>query len=197
MSSSVEVRRLTTPQELFEAAAEEVVQNAKQSVEERGRFTLALSGGSTPRSLYALLANNARSSLPWDRTFFFWSDERHVPPTDPDSNSRMAQESMLSKASVPTGNILRVPAEMEDAAAVATSYEQTIRKFFAVEAGQFPRFDMILLGMGPDGHTAWPGPRRRRLFRHAAAPRFLAAGHRADGPCSADLRRRGPRRRRH
>ena len=154
MNSSVEVRRLITPQELFEAAAEEVVRAANQAVAERGRFTLALSGGSTPRSLFSLLATNARSSLPWDRTFFFWSDERHVPPTDPDSNYRMAHEAMLAKVPVPAGNVLRVPAEMPDAAAAAEAYEQTLRKFFALEPGQFPRFDLILLGMGPDGHTA-------------------------------------------
>jgi 6-phosphogluconolactonase len=154
MSSSAEVRRLTTPQELFEAAAEEVVRAANQALAERGRFTLALSGGSTPQSLYTLLATNARSSVPWDRTFFFWSDERHVPPTDPDSNYRMAHESMLAKVPVPAGNVFRVPAEMPDAAAAAETYEQTIRKFFALQPEQFPRFDLILLGMGPDGHTA-------------------------------------------
>jgi 6-phosphogluconolactonase len=154
MISSTEVRRLTTPQELFEAAAEEVVRAANQAVAACGRFTLALSGGSTPKSLYTLLATNARSSLPWDRTFFFWSDERHVPPTDPDSNYRMAHEAMLSKVPVPAGNVLRVPAEMPDAAAAAEAYEETLRKFFALEPEQVPRFDLILLGMGPDGHTA-------------------------------------------
>ncbi len=154
MSSSAEIRRLTTPQELFEAAAEEVVRAANQALAERGRFTVALSGGSTPRNLFTLLATNARSSLPWDRTFFFWSDERHVPPTDPDSNYRMAHEAMLAKVPVPAGNVFRVPAEMPDAAAAAEAYEQTVRNFFALAPGQFPRFDLILLGMGPDGHTA-------------------------------------------
>ena len=154
MSSSVEVRRLSTPQELFAVAAEEVVRAAKQAVMERGRFTLALSGGSTPRALYTLLATNARSSLPWNRTYFFWSDERHVPPTDPDSNYRMAYESMLVKVPVPSANVFRVPAENPDAATTADIYEQALRKFFAAEPGEVPRFDLILLGMGPDGHTA-------------------------------------------
>lgn len=154
MSSSAEIRRLTTPQELFEAAAEEVVRAANQALAERGRFTLALSGGSTPRSLFTLLATNARSALAWDRTFFFWSDERHVPPTDPDSNYRMAHEAMLAKVPVPAGNVFRVPAEMPEAAAAAEAYEQTMRNFFALAPEQFPRFDLILLGMGPDGHTA-------------------------------------------
>jgi len=154
MSSSPDIRKLTTPQELFEAVAEEVVRAANQAVAQRGRFTLALSGGSTPKNLYTLLATNARTSLPWDRTYFFWSDERHVPPSDPESNYRMAEEAMLSKVPVAASNVFRVPTENPDAAAAAEAYEQTLRKFFTVEAGQLPRFDLILLGMGPDGHTA-------------------------------------------
>ncbi len=159
MNSSVEIRTLTTPQELFEAAAEEVLRAAKEAVEQRGRFTIALSGGSTPKNLFNLLATNARTVLPWDRTFFFWGDERHVPPTDPDSNYHMAEETMLSKIPVAAGNVFRMAAENPDAAAAAEAYEQTLRKFFALETGQFPRFDLILLGMGPDGHTAslFPG----------------------------------------
>jgi 6-phosphogluconolactonase len=159
VSSVAEIRTLTTPQELFEAAAEVVVRTANASVEQSGRFTIALSGGSTPRSLFNLLATNARSSLPWDRTFFFWGDERHVPPTDPESNYRMADEAMLSKIPVAAANVFRVPAENPDANAAAEAYEQTLRKFFALSPGQMPRFDLILLGMGPDGHTAslFPG----------------------------------------
>jgi 6-phosphogluconolactonase len=154
MSASSEIRKLTTPQELFEAAAEEVVHAAYPAVTERGRFSIALSGGSTPRNLYNLLATNARTALPWDRTFFFWSDERHVPPTDPESNYRMADEAMLSKIPVPAGNVFRVPAENPDAAAAAATYEETLRRFFSLQPGQFPCFDLILLGMGPDAHTA-------------------------------------------
>jgi 6-phosphogluconolactonase len=155
----VEIRTLTTPQELFATAAEEVVRTANEAVAQRGRFTIALSGGSTPKNLYNLLATNARTALPWDRMFFFWGDERHVPPTDPDSNYRMADETMLSKIPVAAGNVFRIAAENPDAAAAAEAYEQALRKFFAVGPGQFPRFDLILLGMGPDGHTAslFPG----------------------------------------
>ncbi len=159
MSKSVEIRKLTTPQELFAAAAEEVVRAAEEAVAARGRFTIALSGGSTPKSLFNLLATNARSTLPWDRMFFFWGDERHVPPTDPDSNYRMADEAMLSKIPVAAGNVFRIVAENPDAAAAAEAYEQTLRKFFQLGPGEFPRFDLILLGIGPDGHTAslFPG----------------------------------------
>ncbi|HUO26883.1 MAG TPA: 6-phosphogluconolactonase [Candidatus Aquilonibacter sp.] len=154
MSTSFKVRKLTTPQDLFQAAAEEIVQAANAAVRQRGRFTLALSGGSTPRNLYTLLATGARASLPWEQMFFFWGDERHVPPTDPESNYRMAQESLLSKAPIPPANVFRIPAENPDAAAAAEAYDQTLRKFFTVQPGNFPRFDLILLGLGPDGHTA-------------------------------------------
>ena len=154
MSAPVELRRLTTPQDLFQAAAEEVIRSATDAVAQRGRFTIALSGGSTPKNLYTLIAANASATLPWDQMFFFWGDERHVPPDSPDSNYRMARESLLSKVPIPPANIFPVPAENPDAAQVAEIYEQTLRKFFAVPPGEFPRFDLILLGMGPDGHTA-------------------------------------------
>jgi 6-phosphogluconolactonase len=150
---------LTTPQELFAAAAEEVVHTANEAIAARGQFTIALSGGSTPKNLYNLLATNARTALPWDRMYFFFGDERHVPPTDPDSNYRMADEAMLSKVPVPAGNVFRFAAENADAAEVASEYEKTLRKFFQLQPDGVPRFDLILLGMGPDGHTAslFPG----------------------------------------
>lgn len=159
MSASPQIRILTTPQELFSAAAEEVVRGANDAVKQRGRFTIALAGGSTPKSLYNLLATNARTALPWDRMFFFFGDERHVPPTDPESNYRMADESMLSKIPVAAANVFRIPAENPDAEAVAEAYEVTLKKIFSLQPGQFPQFDLILLGMGPDGHTAslFPG----------------------------------------
>jgi 6-phosphogluconolactonase len=154
VSTTFDVRRLATPQDLFQAAAEEVIAAATDAIAERGRFTIALSGGSTPRSLFTLIAANAKSSLPWEKMFFFWGDERHVPPTDADSNYRMAEETILSKVPVPPANIFRVPTENPDASAAAEAYEQALRKFFELAAGEFPRFDLILLGMGPDGHTA-------------------------------------------
>jgi 6-phosphogluconolactonase len=159
LDSSIEIRKLTTPQELFAAAADEVLRAATEAVTDRGRFAIALSGGSTPKALYNLLATNARTALPWDRTYFFWGDERHVPPTDPESNFRMADETMLSRIPVAPGNIFRVEAENPDAAAAAAAYEQVLKKFFSLQPGEFPHFDLILLGMGPDGHTAslFPG----------------------------------------
>jgi 6-phosphogluconolactonase len=86
--------------------------------------------------------------------FFFWSDERHVPPTDPESNYRMAHEAMLSKVPVSESNVFRVPGENPEAEETALAYEQTLLQFFSLQEGEFPRFDLILLGLGPDGHTA-------------------------------------------
>jgi len=159
MSASPELLILDDPPSLFRAAAQEFVWQATAAVKANGRFTVALSGGSTPKSLFTLLASKDRDRLPWTRMFFFWGDERHVPPHHPDSNYRMAYEALLSKVPVPEENIFRVPAENPDANRAAADYEQTVRNFFQLSAGAFPRFDLILLGMGPDGHTAslFPG----------------------------------------
>ena len=159
MNASPEIRVLSNLEELFHAAAERFVQQATEAVSRSGRFTVALSGGSTPRGLYSLLAGEFRASIPWKQTYFFWGDERHVPPDHPDSNFRMVNQVMLSKVPVPASNIFRVPAEEKDANEVAAQYEQTIRTFFQLKPGEFPRFDLILLGLGPDGHTAslFPG----------------------------------------
>jgi 6-phosphogluconolactonase len=154
VSATAELRRLTTPQDLFQAAAEAFLGAASEAVAQRRRFVVALSGGSTPKNLYTLIAANASANLPWDQMFFFWGDERHVPPNDAESNYRMAKEALLSKVPIPPANIFPVPTDNPDASAVADAYEQTVQKFFGLAPGAFPRFDLILLGMGPDGHTA-------------------------------------------
>ncbi len=159
MSSAREIRIFATPQDLFEAAADQFAGLATEAVREHGRFTVALSGGSTPRSLFSLLAARYQSEVPWKKTFFFWGDERHVPPDDPESNYRMARETLLSKIPAPPENVFRMHAEEADAARAAEQYEQDLRRFFALKPGEFPRFDLIHLGMGPDGHTTslFPG----------------------------------------
>ena len=157
MPAKPEIRILMTAAELFEAAAAEFAARASQAVRASGRFTVALSGGSTPKALYSLLAT--KSNIPWDKIYFFWGDERHVPPDHPESNYRMANEALLSKVPVRPENIFRIHAEENDAAAAALQYEQALRDSFHLSPGQFPRFDLILLGTGPDGHTAslFPG----------------------------------------
>ncbi len=157
MPSTRSIEVLASAVDLYHAAAEEFVSVGRAAIGAQGRFTVALSGGSTPKALYSLLASNY-ANFAWNRIFLFFGDERHVPPTDPESNYRMVQESLLSKITIPAENVFRVPAENPDAAAAASDYEGQIRRFFEIKAGirkeDFPRFDLILLGMGPDGHTA-------------------------------------------
>jgi 6-phosphogluconolactonase len=159
MPGEPQVRIFASPEHLFRAAAENFCRIGSQSIRDRGRFSVALSGGSTPRGLHTELVQDFAKRLPWQGAFFFWSDERHVPPTDPESNYRMANETLLSKLPIPAGNIFRVPSEMPDAGDAARIYEQTLHNFFRPAADSFPRFDLILLGMGPDGHAAslFPG----------------------------------------
>jgi 6-phosphogluconolactonase len=163
MTIAADLRIVDDLRGLAQAAAEEFATQALGTVRANGRFTAALSGGSTPRSLFSLLAANFRDQLPWDKMFFFWGDERHVPPDNPESNYRMANETLLSKVPVPAENVFRVHAENPDTNQAAADYEQTLRKFFQLSPGALPRFDLILLGMGPDGHTASLFPKTTAL----------------------------------
>jgi 6-phosphogluconolactonase len=163
MPSAAEIRILNSLADLSQSAAAEFIALAVEAVRSKGRFCVALCGGSTPRGLYALLANQPQRSLPWEKIYFFWGDERHVPPDHPDSNYRMAFETLLSKVPIPSENIFRVHAEEMDADTAAREYEQTLTTFFHLQPGEFPRFDLMLLGMGPDGHTASLFPRTRAL----------------------------------
>jgi len=153
MSTTRTIEVLASATDLFHAAAEEFVRTGRAAIGAQGRFSVALSGGSTPKALYSLLAGNY-ASFPWNRTFLFFGDERHVLPTDTESNYRMVHESLLTKITIPSENVFRVPAENPDADAAASEYEAQLRKFFDLKRGEFPRFDLILLGLGPDGHTA-------------------------------------------
>jgi 6-phosphogluconolactonase len=146
---------------LQQAAASEFFLRAIDAVGANGRFTVALSGGSTPRGLYELLATDPawRDQLPWERMHFFWGDERHVAPDHADSNFRMANDALLSVAPVPAANIHRIYGEAANAAEAASEYEDELRAVFQVAPGELPRFDLILLGLGTEGHTAslFPG----------------------------------------
>jgi len=147
--------------EIARAAAEEVVRLAGEAVNARGRFTFVLSGGSTPRSLFQLLSaphESFRDRITWSSVHVFWGDERCVPPDHPDSNYRMARESLLDHVPIPTANVHRIAAENPDAAAAAALYDNELGAFFS-SGSELPRFDLVLLGLGPDGHTAslFPG----------------------------------------
>ncbi len=139
-------------------AAERWTTLARESIAARGQFYVALSGGSTPRALFSALAGGVyRERVEWSKTIVFWSDERCVPPDHADSNYRLAYETLLSKVPIPAGNAHRMRGEIDPEQA-AREYEQTVRRELPTEIGA-PVFDLILLGMGPDGHTAslFPG----------------------------------------
>jgi 6-phosphogluconolactonase len=148
------IRIFKAPNELARAVAEVFVARCDESVGERGVFTVALSGGSTPKLLYQLLANPNepfRDRIPWSKIEFFWSDERHVPPDHPESNFRMTHESLLAHVPVPSENIHRIPSENPDPSDAAAEYERTL---IEVTSSRLPQLDLILLGLGTDGHTA-------------------------------------------
>ncbi len=141
----------------------------------RGRFLVALSGGSTPRALHQELAAHYRDLIPWERVQVFWSDERCVPPDHPDSNFRMARETLLDHVPLPPENIHRMPGERTDYDAAAADYEAEIRSVFGLPPDVLLRFDLILLGMGPDGHTAslFPGTAALHETRRLVAPNWV------------------------
>jgi len=148
---------------------------ARNAVAKKNSFTVALSGGSTPRQLFELLADETREfreQILWQQCHFFWTDERPVAPDHPDSNYRMTWDAMLRRVAVPETNIHRIQGEKpaEDA---ATDYEKELRRFFRLKDDECPAFDLILLGLGEDGHTAsiFPGTEvLRETRRLAAAP---------------------------
>ncbi len=134
------------------AAATEIVEHAQAAVAARGRCSIALSGGSTPAAVYRLLgAAPLREQMPWNETYVFWGDDRAVPLDHPDSNYRMAYESLLAHVPVPTEHIQPVLVSDADLDAAAEHYARVVHGFVP---GSPPRFDLVLLGMGPDGHTA-------------------------------------------
>ena len=173
---SVTYRVWTTPAEVAAAAAEMFATSAAAAVEARGVARIAISGGGTPKVMFALLADRSGpyfARVPWEKLHLFWVDERCVGPTDVDSNYRMTNEAMLSKVPLPASQIYRMEGELEPELA-ATRYEETIREAFGLDRSGSPIFDLVLLGMGDDGHTA-------SLFPHTQAlhelGRIVVANH--------------------
>jgi 6-phosphogluconolactonase len=140
---------------LTRRAAEEFVNSVIQAVAQKGSFTVALAGGSTPKALYSQLADEPelRSQIPWDKLHFFFGDERHVAPDSAESNFRMANETLFSKGLVKPEQITRIKGEYADTEKAALEYEQALRAYFRLKDGEYPRFDLVLLGMGDEGHT--------------------------------------------
>ena len=139
---------------IAQRAAVLFVNSAQEAVRERGVFRVALAGGSTPKALHALLVTGAfRAQLPWDKMQIFFGDERHVPPDHADSNFRMASETLISKSPLKPEQVHRIKSELQDTEQAALDYEQIFRSQFALKPGELPRFDLMLLGMGNEGHT--------------------------------------------
>jgi len=151
-----EVRKQTDLEELSREVAVEIAGEIKTAVSTRGRFSMALSGGRTPRLLYENLASHYRDEIAWDMVHFFWGDERFVPKDHPESNYAMVESALISRVPVPQQNVHRIPTELGTPEKVAEEYEQVLRDFFsedAADADDFT-FDVILQGIGEDGHTA-------------------------------------------
>ena len=144
--------------DLYVRAAEETAHIAGESVCTHGEFTLCLSGGSTPAATYDLLATRFNLSVDWKEVQFFWGDERCVPPEHPESNFAMARRTMLSKLMLRPDQVHRMRGE-DDPASAAAAYERELRRHFGLGDGEFPRFDLVMLGLGDNRHTAslFPG----------------------------------------
>jgi 6-phosphogluconolactonase len=178
------VRVYKDAQELALKAARRFARLADQYTVASGGFAVALSGGSTPKAMFSILAASPfLETVPWSSIYFFWGDERCVPPDHADSNYRMTHETLLAKVPVPEENVFRVPAEMEDHDRAAAAYSTTLTNFFlqrrdqsgTAPLSQLPRFDLVFLGMGPDGHTAslFPGTTALHAGEQIAVANFV------------------------
>ena len=171
MSTKPQVIVQPSLEALSREAAARFQRLAADSIAAAGRFSVALSGGSTPRALYHLLGQSPlREAIDWPRVHLFWGDERFVPADHPDSNYRLAREAFISRVPIPAGNVHPVPTEGGDPEAAATQYEETLHRFFAPTL----RFDLVLLGLGADGHTASLFPGSPALDEH---DRLVVATH--------------------
>lgn len=149
-----DVCRLAKVTDLHDAVVRDFCQLVATTLEHQDRFSVSLSGGSTPKRIYEMLSEK---ELPWQKIHFFWGDERNVPHQDDDSNAKMVATALLDRVDIPADNIHRVPVIVDDPATAAKQYEETLRIFFADQ--DFPVWDLNLLGMGDDAHTAslFPG----------------------------------------
>lgn len=153
---SVDLRILPDPETLSRAAATAIVAHVRLTIEKQDRFSLAVAGGNTPRALYSILAAEFGGSIPWERVHVFWTDERYVPHDNPLSNYRLVCETLLDRVRIPWENVHPMPTGFPQPDDAASAYETVLRAYFPPP---WPRFDLVLLGMGTDGHTAslFPG----------------------------------------
>jgi 6-phosphogluconolactonase len=169
-----EIQIFPNPADVARAAARFFVDYAWQCIAKNGQFMVALSGGNTPRQMFEILASDEfRGQVDWAKVHVFWGDERAVPPTNPESNYGMARRELLIRVPVPEGNVHRMEAEKASIGRAAHEYEEVLRKYLELDDQGFPRFHLIFLGMGNDGHTAslFPGPRvTRQTSRWVSTP---------------------------
>lgn len=144
---------LDNPHHLAAYAADVWVEFASRTIKQKGRFTVALSGGKTPFELYALLSRRTDVRF-WTSTHIFLVDERYVPRTHQESNYHLLKETLLRHPAIPARNFHHINTEKKDIKESATEYEDGLREFFSLKKNEFPGFDLILLGLGEDGHTA-------------------------------------------
>jgi 6-phosphogluconolactonase len=149
---------------LSREAARAILRSLDETLATADRFSLSLAGGQTPRALYRILATEYHDRVPWSRLHLFWGDERYVPRDDPRSNYRLARESLLDHVPIPPENVHPMPTDLPEPEEAAAAYERTLREWFR---SSWPRFDLVLLGMGPDGHTASLFPRSPALAEQA------------------------------
>jgi 6-phosphogluconolactonase len=177
VKSIAEVHILPDGPAIANRCAQKFVEIAAAAVKEKGSFDVALAGGSTPKTLYGLLVNDPalRARVPWDKMHLFFGDERHVGPSDPQSNFSMAQETMISKSPLKPEQVTRIKGECPEAEDAAKEYERDLRAYFKLSDGQFPRFDLVLLGMGSEGHTLsiFPGTKAVRENRRIAVHNWV------------------------
>ncbi|MEB3309535.1 MAG: 6-phosphogluconolactonase [Snowella sp.] len=174
MKAQLEI--LSTKDQFMTRSLNVVIEKLTAALETRGEATIALSGGSTPKPLYEALA---QQPLPWSKIQIFWGDERYVAPDHPDSNQRMARQAWLDHIDIPTQNIHPMPTEAGDPPLDAQTYENELAKFFQVSVGNFPAFDLILLGLGDDAHTASLFPRTEAL---QVCDRLITVGNKDGQP---------------
>lgn len=174
MKKFVEV--LPNKKALTDRAAAIILLKIQTALESQDRFTIALSGGSTPKPLYEALATQ---SLPWSKIHIFWGDERYVTPTHEDSNQLMARQAWLDRVSIPDRNIHPMPTAANNPELDAQQHEAELKEFFQLESTQIPVFDLILLGMGDDGHTASLFPHTNAL---TVSDRLITVGNKNGEP---------------
>ena len=171
-----QVKLLEDKEQLIKQALDICLAKIQEGITKRSQFTIALAGGNTPRPLYESIRTQ---NLAWDKIHVFWGDERYVAPDHPDSNQRMARQAWLDRVPIPPTNVHPMDTGAGDPEADALSHEAHLREFFQVSIGELPSFDLILLGMGGDGHTA-------SLFPHTNAlkvsDRLITVGNKDGQP---------------